>query len=113
MKLYLGQSGGASAPLQSGTPPLTPYDPGQNFSPEMDVPPQPDKWVPCPDPALLRKPSASHIEEAEKHVKSWMKYSADYVEDKIPLWKLLEDLYWNRRRLNEWNEKYVSLNCSP
>lgn len=108
MQLYLSANGGASVPQQSGQPPVSPYEPAPQPAP-FDAPPQvPEQWVPCPDPTLAKRPSASHVEEAEKYVKAWMKGSAEFIEDKVPLWNLLEDLYWNRRKLNEWNEQYVN-----
>jgi hypothetical protein len=110
MQLMLGANGGVSAPELSPPPAPPPLDPYSSQSPTpIDVSPEaiPEQWIPCSDPNLSRPPSPAHKEQAEKHVMSWMKHSADFMEDKIPLLDLLEDLYYGRRKLNEWNEQFI------
>lgn len=48
-------------------------------------------------------PSRKFRDEAFEYVVNWCKASADYVGKKIERWKLLEDLYHNRRDLNSWS----------
>ncbi len=39
-------------------------------------------------------------EDAFQYVSQWCKAARDYVNRKVERWKLLEDLYHNRRELN-------------
>lgn len=64
-----------------------------------------DSFVPLPnDP---RKVSKQHIEQAGPYVKAWMKRSAEYIKKKVRRWHLFEDLYWNRRLIDQWNKTRV------
>ncbi|MEW6350469.1 MAG: hypothetical protein AB1646_15505 [Thermodesulfobacteriota bacterium] len=42
-------------------------------------------------------------DEAFEYVSQWCKASQEFVSRKVPRWKLLEDLYHNRRGLNSWS----------
>ena len=48
-------------------------------------------------------PSPEHIQEAQDYVKKWCRKSIEYVQRKIWRWELFEDLYWNRRKLDDWD----------
>lgn len=52
-------------------------------------------------------PSKSREEEAFRYVTRWLKASRDFVSRKLERWKLLEDLYHNRRDLNSWGARSV------
>ncbi|MEI8183155.1 MAG: hypothetical protein WCG29_10675 [Desulfomonile sp.] len=54
-------------------------------------------------PAL--EPSKRFQEQAFNHVSHWCKASAEFVSRKVERWKLLEDLYHNRRDLNSWGAR--------
>jgi hypothetical protein len=47
-------------------------------------------------------PSKKFQEEAFQYVSKWCKAAHDFVQRKVERWKLLEDLYHNRRELNSW-----------
>jgi hypothetical protein len=48
------------------------------------------------------KPSRKFQEEAFSYVSQWCTASCEFVNRKVERWKLLEDLYHNRRDLNSW-----------
>jgi len=50
-------------------------------------------------------PTKKHIDEAGSYIKSWCRRSAQYVQTKTKRLELLEDLYWNRRLLKDWDVK--------
>ena len=50
-------------------------------------------------------PSKKFQEDAFPYVSQWLKTSRDYVSRKVERWKLLEDLYHNRRELNSWGSR--------
>lgn len=50
-------------------------------------------------------PSTEFQEEAFRYVSRWCKASRDFTAKKIERWKLLEDLYHNRRELNSWGAR--------
>gem|GEM_PF-6669480 len=50
-------------------------------------------------------PTKKHTEEADSFIKSWCRRSAEYIKTKTARLELLEDLYWNRRLLKDWNIK--------
>jgi hypothetical protein len=50
-------------------------------------------------------PSQKFQEEAFQYVSQWCKASRDYVSRKVERWKLLQDLYHNRRELNSWSTR--------
>jgi hypothetical protein len=50
-------------------------------------------------------PSRKFQEEAFRYVSRWCKASRDFVARKVERWKLLEDLYHNRRELNSWGAR--------
>lgn len=50
-------------------------------------------------------PSPEFRKEAFKYVSRWCRASFDFVGRKIERWKLLEDLYHNRRDLNSWTTR--------
>jgi hypothetical protein len=50
-------------------------------------------------------PSKEFQEQAFKYVSGWCKASRDFVKRKVERWKLLEDLYHNRRELNSWSTR--------
>jgi len=51
------------------------------------------------DPAIRNR---AFREAAFRHVTAWCSASREYMERKFDRWKLLEDLYHNRRDLNSW-----------
>ena len=55
-------------------------------------------------PAMVPRfvPSKEFQEAAFKYISDWCKASCDFVAKKTDRWKLLEDLYHNRRDLNSW-----------
>jgi hypothetical protein len=50
-------------------------------------------------------PSKKFQETAFRYVSRWCKASRDFVARKVERWKLLEDLYHNRRELNSWGAR--------
>ncbi len=50
-------------------------------------------------------PAPAFQREAYEYVTNWLKASAEYVSRKTARWKLLEDLYHNRRDLNSWTAR--------
>lgn len=50
-------------------------------------------------------PSKEFQQEAIRYVSRWCKASCEFMEKKIERWKLLEDLYHNRRELNSWGSR--------
>jgi hypothetical protein len=50
-------------------------------------------------------PSKKFQEEAFTYVSQWCKASREFVKRKVERWKLLEDLYHNRRELNSWGSR--------
>jgi hypothetical protein len=68
-----------------------------------DLNPQPDAegrmLVPPPLPSKLFQ------DQAFQYVSRWCKASCEFMEKKIERWKLLEDLYRNRRELNSWGSR--------
>jgi hypothetical protein len=50
-------------------------------------------------------PPQKFQEEAFQYVSQWCKASRDYVSRKVERWKLLQDLYHNRRELNSWSTR--------
>lgn len=50
-------------------------------------------------------PSKAFQEEAFAYVTQWCRASYDFVSRKVARWKLLEDLYHNRRDLNSWTSR--------
>jgi hypothetical protein len=70
--------------------------------PLQDHGPPPGTFVPIPK--NYRKPSHKHIEHADEYVKAWIKRSAEYIHKKVRRWNLFEDLYWNRRFIDQWNK---------
>ncbi len=61
------------------------------------APDQPDV-TPASDASVTRK----FQEEAFEYVSQWCKASQEFLNRKVQRWKLLEDLYHNRRRLHSW-----------
>ncbi len=57
-------------------------------------------------------PSKKFQEEAFQYVSRWCKASRDYVNRKVERWKLLQDLYHNRRDLNSWTTR-TGFGASP
>lgn len=51
------------------------------------------------------EPSKQFQEKAFHHVSRWLKASSEFVSRKVDRWKLLEDLYHNRRDLNSWGAR--------
>lgn len=60
-----------------------------------------DQWDPLQFP-LRRDPTKKQIEHAKEEVPKMMKRSAEFMQTKRALIKLVRDLYFNRRRLDEW-----------
>lgn len=54
------------------------------------------------DSGAVSVPTPAFQKQAFDYVTKWCKASAEYVRGKIPKWKLLEDLYHNRRDLGSW-----------
>ncbi len=54
-------------------------------------------------------PSKEFQEQAFKYVSQWCKAARDFVNRKVERWKLLEDLYHNRRELNSWSTRSDSI----
>ena len=50
-------------------------------------------------------PSRQFQEEAFDYVTRWCRASCEFIDKKIERWKLLEDLYHNRRELNSWGAR--------
>jgi hypothetical protein len=50
-------------------------------------------------------PSEVFQQEAFNYVSKWCKSARDFVNRKVERWKLLEDLYHNRRELNSWSNR--------
>jgi hypothetical protein len=50
-------------------------------------------------------PSRQFQEQAFRYVSRWCKASRDFTAKKIERWKLVEDLYHNRRELNSWSAR--------
>jgi hypothetical protein len=50
-------------------------------------------------------PGKAFQEEAFAYVTQWCRASHDYVSRKVARWRLLEDLYHNRRDLNSWTTR--------
>jgi hypothetical protein len=50
-------------------------------------------------------PSQEFQDEAFRYVSRWCKAACDFVGRKVERWKLLEDLYHNRRDLNSWSTR--------
>lgn len=50
----------------------------------------------------VRKPSPGHVEEAKKQVIDNLKRAAELVQQKVEGWHLFEDMYYNRRQLNQF-----------
>jgi hypothetical protein len=50
-------------------------------------------------------PSKEFQEQAFQYVSRWCKAARDFVKRKVERWKLLEDLYHNRRELNSWSSR--------
>ncbi len=75
---------------------------------EMALPPSMEMPAPDSGPPIapaVAKPSKKFQEEAFEYVSNWCKASHDFVSRKIEGWKLLEDLYLNRRDLNSWGAR--------
>ncbi len=54
-------------------------------------------------------PSKEFQDQAFKYVSQWCKAARDFVNRKVERWKLLEDLYHNRRELNSWSTRSDSI----
>ncbi len=67
--------------------------------PANGMPPDPADEAAAP-PAL---PSKKFQDEAYEYVTRWCKASYEFCSKKVAKWKLLEDLYHNRRDLNSWS----------
>jgi hypothetical protein len=50
-------------------------------------------------------PSKKFQEEAFNYVAQWCRTSREFVNRKVERWRLLEDLYHNRRELNSWGAR--------
>lgn len=50
-------------------------------------------------------PPKDFQQEAFSYVSRWCRASYDFVSRKVERWKLLEDLYHNRRDLNSWSAR--------
>jgi len=57
--------------------------------------------------SLIRTPAPpkDFQEEAFAYISRWCRASHDFVSRKVERWKLLEDLYHNRRDLNSWSSR--------
>jgi len=64
-----------------------------------DMPPQPEPSDPAIAPPT---PPKKFQEDAFAYVSKWCRASREFIGRKIERWKLLEDLYHNRRELNSW-----------
>jgi len=51
------------------------------------------------------RPSRTFQEEAFSYVTAWCRASREFIKKKVERWKLLEDLYHNRRELNSWGSR--------
>lgn len=52
---------------------------------------------------ILPQPTQKQIREAESFLLPWLKASAEYVSSKLPKLKLCRDLYYNTRRLSDFD----------
>jgi hypothetical protein len=81
--------------LQEGAP--------DEMTPMAPPPPPPPEEIPAPEP------SKKFQDEAFEYIGRWCRHSADYVDTKKETWKLLEDLFENKRPLSCWNTKTSDL----
>ena len=52
---------------------------------------------------MLPQPTPRQVKEAEQFLIPWLKASAEYVSSKLPKLRLCRDLYYNTRRLSEFD----------
>ncbi|MFZ5866992.1 MAG: portal protein [Thermodesulfobacteriota bacterium] len=57
------------------------------------------------------EPSRKFQDEAFSYVSQWCTASSEFVNRKVERWKLLEDLYHNRRDLNSWAARQGSVSA--
>lgn len=71
----------------------------------QEIPQPPPMFQQPPRPAnILQFPvNRRHLQEATEFGKAWIKHSAEFTRRKLPEWRLFDELYWNRRRLSQWN----------
>ena len=62
--------------------------------------------------AALQQPSEQFQDEAFTYVGRWCASAREFTQRKVQRWKLLEDLYHNRRQLNSWGERSISNEAS-
>jgi hypothetical protein len=55
--------------------------------------------------ALASEPALEFQQEAFTYVSKWCAAARNFVDRKVERWKLLEDLYHNRRELNSWTAR--------
>ncbi len=60
---------------------------------------------PLPPQEVLPVPTRQQIKEVEQFLLPWLKASAEYVTSKLPKLKLCRDLFYNTRRLSEFDFK--------
>jgi hypothetical protein len=77
------------------------YDPAASSEGPLGASLPPGFPDPVTAPGTL--PSKEFQEKAFEYISDWCKASADFVAKKTDRWKLLEDLYHNRRDLNSWS----------
>lgn len=68
---------------------------------------EPQEERPAPA-AVVPAPPKDFQQEAFAYVSRWCRASYDFVSRKLERWKLLEDLYHNRRDLNSWSAQSAS-----
>ena len=71
--------------------------------PENKAAPSPELHDKPLVPAAI--PSKKFQEEAFNYVGQWCRTSREFVSRKVERWRLLEDLYHNRRELNSWGAR--------
>ena len=92
---------GPGGPMMPQQPGLS--DPGMPMLPPQEPSPPPPISLTsqtAPPPAFNKK----FLAYADEYIQYWLKTSAELVRRKQTRWRLLEDLYHNRRSLHRWNE---------
>lgn len=85
--------GGGGFPQGGG---FNPYE--QTLSPALGYP-----SIPPPQRVPPPKPTKAMQDAAYDFFTDWCKQSQDFLDTKLPMWKLLEDLYESRRPLSTWD----------
>lgn len=99
--MIMQNAGQTSEPLEM-SPLLELILQGINRNPRMsayDIPPK-SNVIKLPG---VKRPTPTHREEATHQILDNLKRSSELVQKKIEEWHLFEDLYYNRRKLNQFS----------